>query len=50
MAAILGKSEEERREIARTANSLAIAWNDDVMNRWTGIIRDTIQEYAGMQR
>lgn len=46
MATILKMSEEERREIAQTANSLAIEWNDEVMNRWTHIIRDTIQEYA----
>ena len=49
MAAVLKKSEGERREIARTANRLAIEWNDDVMNRWTHILRDTVQEYAEKQ-
>lgn len=44
--AALRKSDEERRDIARTANNLAYDWNNDVMNRWTQIIRDTIVNYA----
>jgi glycosyltransferase involved in cell wall biosynthesis len=46
MADVLQKPEAERRELARTANRLAGAWNDDVMNRWSQIIKDTIEEYA----
>lgn len=42
----LRKSPEERQNTARTANQLAIAWNDDVMNRWSQIILETIRNHA----
>lgn len=49
MEAILRKTPEERRDIARTANSLAVDWNTDVIERWVSILRSTINHYAEKQ-
>ena len=46
LEAVLRKTPEERRETARTANALAVEWNDEVMNRWYQILRETIRDYA----
>jgi hypothetical protein len=43
---VLRKTPDERKEIASTANSLAIAWNNDVLNRWNLIISETIRDYT----
>ncbi len=43
---VLRKTPEERKEIASTANSLAIAWNNNVLNQWNLIISETIRDYT----
>ncbi|MDG1851009.1 MAG: glycosyltransferase family 4 protein, partial [Gammaproteobacteria bacterium] len=43
---VLRKSLEERKDIACMANSLALEWNADVLNRWSQIITETIRNYA----
>ncbi len=42
----LEKSVEERQAIAREANRVAVKWNNDVMYRWSHIIRETIAGYG----
>ena len=42
---VLRKSLEERKDIACMANSLALEWNTDVLNRWSQIITETIRNY-----
>jgi hypothetical protein len=47
---VLRKSLEERKDIACIANSLALEWNTDVLNRWNQIITETIRNYADKQQ
>jgi len=47
---VLRKTPEERRDIARSGNSIAITWNEDVLNRWYHILKDTIRDYAEEQQ
>ncbi len=42
---VLRKTPEERRDIARNGNSLAIAWNEDVMNRWYHILKTIVRDH-----
>jgi glycosyltransferase involved in cell wall biosynthesis len=47
---IRNKSPQTLKELASTAKAIALAWNNDVMNRWRHIIRETIAEYADKQQ
>ncbi len=42
---VLRKTPEERQDIARNGNSLAIAWNEDVMNRWYHILKTIVRDH-----
>jgi len=46
LEAVLRKTPEERKAIACTANTLAVDWNNDVLERWVSILRSTINQYA----
>lgn len=38
------------RTLAATAKAIAVAWNDDVMNRWGHILRETIANHAAQRQ
>ncbi len=47
---VLRKSPQERKDIACTANSLALEWNTDVLDQWNRIITKTISSFADKDR
>jgi len=47
---VLMKSPQERKDIACTANTLALEWNIDVLDQWDRIITTTISHYADQHR